>query len=268
LIALMLAAPVAAQEAVSFPSDDAASNADGAPTEITAVLHKPDRPSPWPAVVLLHGCSGVVSTTGRAPARDAWWTERLRREGYAVLVPDSFGPRGHRQVCTLSPSPVREWHERRDDARGAHEWLQARPDVIGGRIALMGWSHGGGTVLATAPDGRYRAAVAYYPGCATARGRPQWASHAPLLVLVGEADDWTPARFCKDLAARGSPGGRPIELVSYPGAHHGFDTPGSGLRTIAGVGTPSGTATTGPDPDARAQSRTRVLSFLAAHLKH
>lgn len=263
----VLAAPAAAQERVTFPSDDQRLTADRSATEITAVLHRPDRPAPWPAVVLMHGCSGVTSTSGRAPARDAWWIERLRREGYLVLVPDSFGPRGHRQVCTLSPSPVRPEAERRADALAAYDWLRGRSDVIRGRIAIMGWSHGASTVVATVTDGRYDAAVAYYPGCAAANATRTWSPKTPILMLVGEADDWTPARFCKELATRGSEGSRPVELVAYPGAHHGFDAPGEGLRTISGVGTPSGTATTGPDPEARAQSRTRVLSYLAAHLK-
>ena len=267
LVWMVLAAPVAAQERVGFPSDDQALTTDGAATEITAVLHRPDRPAPWPAIVLMHGCSGIASSTGRAPARDAWWIERLRREGYLVLVPDSFGPRGHRQVCTLSPSPVRPEVERHADARAAYDWLRGRPEVAGDRIAIMGWSHGGSSVLASVPDGRYRAAVAYYPGCAATNATGRWAPKTPVLLLVGEADDWTPARHCKDLATRGAEGSRPVELVAYPGARHGFDAPGEGIRTVTGIGTPSGTATTGPDPDARAQSRSRVLAFLAAHLR-
>ena len=267
LLALTVAMPVTAQERVVFSSDDAATTADRTPTEITAVVHRPDRPGPWPAVVLMHGCGGVVTATGRPPSRDAWWIERLRREGYLVLVPDSFGPRGLRQVCTVSPSPVRPDRERRADARAAHAWLRGRPEVLGGRVAIMGWSHGGSSVLAAVRDGRYEAAVAYYPGCGAENATRTWVPKTPVLMLLGEADDWTPARNCKDLLARRPEGGEPVELIAYPGAHHGFDTPGEGLRTITGVGTPSGTATTGPDPDARTQSRSRVLAFLAAHLK-
>jgi dienelactone hydrolase len=162
---------------------------------------------------------------------------------------------------------VRPEVERHADARAAYDWLRGRPEVAGDRIAIMGWSHGGSSVLASVPDGRYRAAVAYYPGCAATNATGRWAPRTPVLLLVGEADDWTPARHCKDLATRGAEGSRPVELVAYPGARHGFDAPGEGIRTVTGIGTPSGTATTGPDPDARAQSRSRVLAFLAAHLR-
>ncbi|MFM8737658.1 MAG: hypothetical protein ACKOGB_08350 [Betaproteobacteria bacterium] len=48
----------------------------------------------------------------------------------------------------------------------------------------------------------------------------------PLLMQLGQADDWTPAQPCVDWAERvngqrGSPA--LIEVVLYPGAHHGFD---------------------------------------------
>lgn len=45
----------------------------------------------------------------------------------------------------------------------------------------------------------------------------------PALVLIGELDDWTPAKDCelwtKWQANKGAPG----RLVVYPGAYHSFD---------------------------------------------
>ena len=50
-------------------------------------LYLPDEgDGPFPAVVLLHGCSGV------AP-RSRMWAEKLNSWGYATLIVDSFGPR-------------------------------------------------------------------------------------------------------------------------------------------------------------------------------
>ena len=42
---------------------------------------------------------------------------------------------------------------------------------------------------------------------------------APLLILIGELDDWTPAEPSRKLAA-----GYPVEIKVYPGAHHSFDS--------------------------------------------
>jgi dienelactone hydrolase len=44
---------------------------------------------------------------------------------------------------------------------------------------------------------------------------------APALILIGEADDWTPADRCRLIVAHARPDGAPITLTVYPGAHHG-----------------------------------------------
>src|SRR6516165_8151998 len=43
---------------------------------------------------------------------------------------------------------------------------------------------------------RFRAAVAYYPGCMTL---PRFT--APVAILIGEADDWTSAERCREHGA-------------------------------------------------------------------
>jgi dienelactone hydrolase len=46
---------------------------------------------------------------------------------------------------------------------------------------------------------------------------------APLMILIGEADDWTPADRCREMITKARPDGAPIALTVYPGAHHAFD---------------------------------------------
>jgi dienelactone hydrolase len=45
----------------------------------------------------------------------------------------------------------------------------------------------------------------------------------PTLVLIGELDDWTPAKDCREMMARRSGEGASLRLVVYPGASHAFD---------------------------------------------
>lgn len=45
----------------------------------------------------------------------------------------------------------------------------------------------------------------------------------PTLILVGELDDWTPAKDCVRAMSHWGNAGAPVELVTYPGAHHAFD---------------------------------------------
>ena len=83
--------------------------------------------------------------------------------------------------------------------------------VRGDRIALVGWSQGGGVALSAIgsqglgrpsqlPQGDYRAAIAFCPGqCDPSRRPAAWTSSIPLLVLLGAEDVWTPAAPCEAL---------------------------------------------------------------------
>ena len=58
-----------------------------------------------------------------------------------------------------------------------------------------------------------------------------------------------------------------MEIVTYPNAFHGFDTPNSPVRVRRDIATtPTGTATVGTDPQARADAIARVPEYLARHL--
>ena len=50
-------------------------------------------------------------------------------------------------------------------------------------------------------------------------------SGLPTLILIGALDDWTPAADCSNKIANWGNDGPPVELVVYPGAHHGFYYP-------------------------------------------
>jgi len=75
---------------------------------------------------------------------------------------------------------------------------------------------------------RFRAAIAYYPGCGIAAA----SMTAPTLVLIGEADDSSPAERCRQMVAHSRSGSATIALTVYPGAYHAFDVAqlASGVR--------------------------------------
>jgi hypothetical protein len=77
------------------------------PDAIEGYLSKPDGSGPFPAVVYLHGCSGLSKNTRTR------MTELLTGWGYVSLVVDSFATRGIKQTCDqLMPA-------RQGDALGA-----------------------------------------------------------------------------------------------------------------------------------------------------
>lgn len=258
-----------AEEIVRFPSQDA-DLTGGAPTTLTGRFLRPAGSGPYPAVVLLHGCGGLYNKGGRVSARHLDWALTLRDQGYAVLMVDSFGPRGIDQVCTRTDRAVRATVERKRDAWAALAYLQNRKDVDEERIAVMGWSQGAGTVLAAYGLGGkgagFRAAIALYPGCRTPLKDSNWQPEGPLLMLLGGKDEWTPPEPCLELAKR-DPVKERTEVVVYPDAHHGFDLPSSPLRKRTNLATaPAGEATIGTDEAARKDAIARVSAFLAERL--
>lgn len=228
---------------------------------LTGKLTRSDSDGPFPALVLLHGCDGVEYDDPATVSTENTFIAR----GYVVLLVDSFTPRGITGadgVCDgtdwLKGSP----RVRAGDAHAGKDYLASLPYVDGERVAVIGWSHGGMTVLEAvkniainepARPRPFKAAIAFYPNCPLKlRGLD-----APLLVLIGDADDWTRAVYCKAMTLKGETK-HEYELVVYPGATHAFDwenAPGEylGHKLIY-------------DPEATADAYKRVAEFLERHL--
>jgi dienelactone hydrolase len=267
---LMASRPALAWENVFFPSLDGRLTG-GKPTELHGLLMKPDGIGPFPAIVALHGCNGLFKE-GALVAREAAWAQLLTSHGYVVLFPDSFGPRDVTSDCE---GRVRAWAERSYDAYGALRYLQAQPFVIGERIGVMGWSHGGGTVIfAIAPDsiarppdlpkGDFRAAVAFYPAWCS-RLSTDWKPDIPFLLEIGAQDDSIQPAPCIERTEAAQAEGAPVQVKVYDGAVHDFDWPGDTLHIIT---SPSGkVAHYGVDENARADALVRVLTFFDSRLK-
>lgn len=251
--------------------------ADGVREQIPATLMKPEGPGPFPAVVIMHDCSGLGPWSSGAPGR--WATELVGR-GYVVFMPDSFTTRGFPSGVCTDASPRRRdvaHFERVRDAYAALAYVRTLPEVDGARVGVMGGSHGGSSVLATlvtppSGPGGFAAGVALYPACAIAGLRNSsgiYQAVAPLLILIGEKDDWTPAAPCRELATTARNAGLPVAIKIYPGAHHSFDSPYP-VRYVSTRINPNAAggrgATTGGDPQAWADSIREVVAFFGLHL--
>jgi dienelactone hydrolase len=93
---------------------------------------------------------------------------------------------------------------------------------------------------------------------------------APLLILIGEYDDWTPAEQCRKLTEAAQRAGYPVRIKVYPGAHHSFDSdrPTRYVGERVNVNSPTGRgSTTGGDPKAWADSIGEVAAFFDQHLR-
>jgi dienelactone hydrolase len=271
LAVLAVSLPAWSAQPVAFPSLDSAAQLAGHWFPVVS-------DAPRPAVVVLHGCGGALDDRGQLPAGTRREAGDFNAEGLHYLVLDSFSPRGLRSICEIHASQrtVRE-EDRRDDVQAALRWLAAQPGVDAGRIALLGRSHGGSTVLAAMDASndkvagqsvKPRAAVALYPGCGPHEREPRYRLAAPLLLLAGELDDWTPSVSCVRLRERlrFTSSGPLLSLTVFPGAHHGFDSR-SPVRVRDNLpNTRAGKATVGGHPPAREAARRAVFDFLAREL--
>lgn len=247
------------------------------PIQISATLYRPSGPGPFPAVVLLHGCEGVT-----ASHHD--WARWFQTRGYVALVVDSWRPRGLTEICSFEgPEIDRFW--RFDDAMGALSYLQSLGFVDPARIGAIGWSNGGVYSMAvvngpsleraikrgvTLPSPGYAAAVAVYPGGCFSLVEER--AVRPLLLLIGEADDWTLAAECAQMVNAMRSRGADASIVAFPGAYHYFDVEGQRLEVLPNVenrnrpGKCCG-ATVGYNAAAAADAHRRVEEFFARHLK-
>lgn len=170
----------------------------------------------------------------------------------------------------MAPCPRSANSDHALDGLGALTYLRSRSDVIASKVAVVGWSHGGGATLVSAsarfinanhPDGGgYQAAIALYPDC----GMFQDGDLAtPLLMLMGSADDWTPPARCVERGRALQTAGTSTTWMIYPGATHGFDQPGAArVVHIAGH-----TYHLQYDPTAAADALTQVQHYLSTYLQ-
>jgi dienelactone hydrolase len=284
----------ATAERVSFESFDIDPET-GQPVTISALYFRAATRAEYasgktPAVVALHGCGGMYGSAARRDRlteRHQAMADLLVAEGYAVLFPDSFNPRGRREICSLKIGNQRITQaNRRLDVLAALEFLRARPDVDRARVALLGWSHGGSAVLASinrrhpvvaqflaaeAPADRfYRTAVAFYPGCIeSVRTRFGYAPASPVSIFIGESDDWTSPKPCVALGDMMAAVKAPLKVRTYPDTYHGFDAPNMFAPVYLDV--PNGVhpgqgVTIAPNAAARDDAYTRMKEQLRAAL--
>jgi dienelactone hydrolase len=172
-----------------------------------------------PAMVIVHGFGGV------SDAREGFWARELAAFGVAALVIESFTARGagssiEDQSRISTAKGVR-------DAYAALAYLGQQDFVEPTRIGVMGMSWGGSVALRAADRRKqgggpgFAASIPLYPGCVAQYRNPQPA--APLLVLIGEHDDYTGIKTCADYLNRIRAAGGAAQLKIYRGAHHGFD---------------------------------------------
>ena len=176
-------------------------------------------------VIVVHGSGGARDT------REGDYGRGLSAAGFVVLVIDAFTPRGVASTAE-DQSRVTTGQMVRDAFAGL-AYLTRHPLVDPGQVAVMGMSKGGSVALQAADPreqtaarkrmgtGPFAAHIPLYPGCSTQYRNPRMT--APMLVLIGEDDDYTGVKSCAAYTDRIRAAGGKVEFKTYRGASHGFD---------------------------------------------
>jgi carboxymethylenebutenolidase len=173
----------------------------------------PNHSGKHPAIVALHGSSGIREGWVEQPAR------LMAQRGYSVFVVHYFERTG-----TL-------WADYATTRRHFPDWMRAIGDAIhfaaqqsavdASRIGLLGFSLGAYLALSVATmEPRVRAVVEFFGGM------PQelhgFRRMAPVLILHGEQDRIVPVSEATRLQQLLEQTQTPYEMKLYPSAGHGF----------------------------------------------
>lgn len=185
----------------------------------------PGAPPP-PAVVLLHGSSGVLWP------RERTYAAQFAAMGITALVVDAFAARRDRgtsfteRLLNITESMLLA------DAYAGLRFLIAAGEADPRRVALIGFSYGAMAAMyglnaaaarAFAPEGeRFAAHAAFYGPCIARFEEPR-TTGAPLLMLYGTADELIDPARCAEKAASFRAGGSTVEMIAYEGAAHQWD---------------------------------------------
>ena len=156
------------------------------------------------------------------------YLEMYQKMGIATFELNSFKSRGitstvgTQNQVTISAMIV--------DAYTALEVLSKHPNIDKDRISITGWSLGGGVTLFSAwmpvknainKELKFASHLAFYPPCFIEPENIEF-SESPIHILIGELDNWTPAKPCSDLVNKLNKKSN-IGLTIYKDSHHSFD---------------------------------------------
>jgi dienelactone hydrolase len=217
----------------ALPGSCARSDYASGGARVRAALCLPAGRGRVPAAIVLHGCGGFDTFDHRLAVE-------LPAAGVATLYVDYFGPTpppGRRGFCNGGGGSGRDvfavW---RQEVIAAAAHLHALPRIDASRLAVVGWSLGGGLAVSTAlaDPGLFRAVVGFSTGL---YGEPaSLAKLPPTLLLSGGPRDAIPLSATRALARALRASGTRVTLYDYGhGVHRWPRAQGSaGIREAEG----------------------------------
>lgn len=180
-----------------------------------------------PGVLLIHASAGL----DKRHKRHAFgYAETLTKQGFAVIIIDSFSPR-HIRSTVKNQDAVKAAAMARD-ALTVLQSLKDNPKIDVNRVAVMGFSKGAQAawisslaVFNRPGEKQFATAIMMYPPCTERRLSPK-ATGKPIHFIVGAKDRYDNPRNCFELEKQMKKFGAKTDLRVIPSAEHGWDVPG------------------------------------------
>ena len=157
------------------------------------------------------------------------YLEMYRSMGIATFEINSFKSRGvtstvGTQVDVTTAMMILDVYK-------AFEVLSKHPNIDKDKVALTGWSLGGGVTLfsgwkplkdAINTDLKFSAKLAFYPPCFAIPNKIDF-EDVPTHILIGELDTWTPAQACVEFESIMKENSYNFNVTVYDDSYHSFD---------------------------------------------
>ena len=212
-------------EGIKFPLTMVQKDQGKKPTaENYYIFHfKPLKDEPSPYVIIIPTSGGITKAAAVSFER---YKNKLLDKGFGVIILDQFYNTGI-EKGTISRGPLASM-----GALSIIEYIKNNhPNLTNNKFGVMGGSRGGMTVLSLAsPLARenfiyknvkqwFDAGVAFYPSC----GKQELTM--PVVVFIGELDEWVSATNCKMWKKRDEEqiSSGLLQIFIYKNAHHAFN---------------------------------------------
>lgn len=188
--------------------------------QVKLEIFRPDTEGPRPAVLLLHGASGMGNGAFYRGA-----AESFAEAGYVVYLPHYLGERNRNRP--RGRALIAEFEEQHDVVRAAVDEMTKDQRVDQSRLAAFGFSLGGFQALGLSSRDKRIAAVVNMGGGMPGNVAPTTTRLAPTLVIHGQKDRTVPvsrAAQTRDLLRKLSV---PHEVVLFANQPHFFQASAS-----------------------------------------
>ena len=194
--------------------------------DVYGVLRLPDSNNSLEKYPLIIGVAGSLGWS----AHHKEYMEIYRSIGIATFELKSFSSRGVTSTVVSQSDVTMAMMVL--DSYNALDVLAEHPNIDINKVAITGWSLGGGVSLFAAwekiinsigSNNRFIAHLPIYPPCFIQPESIEF-SDSPIHILIGELDDWTPASACENLVGEISKIKDNIDITVYSNSHHSFDS--------------------------------------------